>query len=138
MCKGLTLDKGGAAVITQGPDALAKTTRINLLFDFYEPLLTEKQRTFLKYYFHDDYSLGEIAAEFEVSRQAVYEHIKRAESVLESYESKLKLLTKHEALESWIVQLERCASDPKALASDSLASELETIAAGLRTSQSGD
>ncbi|NIK75654.1 hypothetical protein FHS15_000754 [Paenibacillus castaneae] len=80
------------------PDALSKTTRINQLFDFYEPLLTEKQRTFLKYYFHDDFSLGEIAAEVGISRQAVYEHIKRAEQVLESYESKLSLLVRHESL----------------------------------------
>lgn len=77
-------------------DALAKTNRINLLFDFYEPLLTEKQRTFLSYYFHDDYSLGEIAEQFSVSRQAIYEHIKRAETMLEEYEGKLQLLAKHE------------------------------------------
>ncbi|UUZ85890.1 YlxM family DNA-binding protein [Paenibacillus sp. P26] len=76
--------------------ALQKTNRINLLFDFYERLLTEKQQLFLKQYFHDDYSLGEIASEFQISRQAVYEHIKRAESVLEDYESKLQLLAKHE------------------------------------------
>ncbi|MED4603841.1 putative DNA-binding protein [Paenibacillus validus] len=75
---------------------LQKTNRINLLFDFYERLLTEKQQVFMKHYFHDDYSLGEIATEFNISRQAVYEHIKRAESVLEEYESKLNLLVKHE------------------------------------------
>ncbi|MDD9270256.1 putative DNA-binding protein [Paenibacillus sp. GCM10023248] len=75
---------------------LAKTNRINLLFDFYEPLLTEKQRTFLRLYFHDDYSLGEIAENFEISRQAVYEHIKRAELTLQEYEAKLHLLHKHE------------------------------------------
>jgi len=87
------------------PDALSKTTRINLLFDFYEPLLTEKQRTFLKYYFHDDFSLGEIAGEFGISRQAVYEHIKRAEQVLESYEGKLGLLVRHESFQQLTVQL---------------------------------
>ncbi|TXK77507.1 putative DNA-binding protein [Paenibacillus sp. N3.4] len=75
---------------------LEKTNRINLLFDFYEPMLTEKQQTFLRLYFHDDYSLGEIAENFEISRQAVYEHIKRAEQMLEDYESKLHLLHKHE------------------------------------------
>lgn len=37
---------------------LEKTNRINLLFAFYERLLTDKQQTFLKYYFHDDFSLG--------------------------------------------------------------------------------
>jgi hypothetical protein len=77
-------------------EALEKTNRINLLFDFYEPLLTEKQQLFLKAYFHDDYTLGEIAAEFQISRQAVYEHIKRAEQSLNDYEHKLQLLAKHE------------------------------------------
>jgi uncharacterized protein len=77
-------------------DALAKMNRINELFDFYELLLTEKQRTFLKYYFHDDFSLGEIAEQFSVSRQAIYEHIKRAEATLEEYEDKLGLFAKYE------------------------------------------
>ncbi|BFH67959.1 MAG: putative DNA-binding protein [Paenibacillus dendritiformis] len=75
---------------------LEKTNRVNMLFDFYEPLLTEKQQTFLKCYFQDDFSLGEIAAEFGISRQAVYEHIKRAEQTLGSYESKLGLVAKYE------------------------------------------
>ncbi len=112
------------------PGALAKTTRINLLFDFYEPLLTDKQRTFLKYYFHDNYSLGEIAAEFEISRQAVYEHIKRAEAVLESYETKLGLVAKHEALLSWLARLdEAVVSLPGEHAASS---GLEAVARGLR------
>ncbi|MBD7967181.1 YlxM family DNA-binding protein [Paenibacillus gallinarum] len=84
---------------------LEKTNRINLLFAFYETLLTEKQQTFLKYYFHDDFSLGEIAGEFEISRQAVYEHIKRAEQVLEMYENKLGLLDKHERRLSDLIEL---------------------------------
>jgi hypothetical protein len=77
-------------------NVLEKTNRINLLFDFYEPLLTEKQRTTLQLYVHDDYSLGEIAEHFAVSRQAIYEHVKRAEQTLQEYEAKLGLLHKHE------------------------------------------
>ena len=80
-----------------------------MLFDFYANCLTEKQQTFLKYYFHDDYSLGEIAAEFDISRQAVYEHVKRAETVLENYESKLNLLAKHESAERWLNRLDEMA-----------------------------
>lgn len=86
---------------------LEKTNRINLLFDFYEALLTEKQQTFLRYYFLDDFSLGEIAAEFEISRQAVFEHIKRAEGMLETYEEKLGLLGKHEARSGVLSRLEK-------------------------------
>ncbi|MCR8630844.1 putative DNA-binding protein [Paenibacillus sp. N5-1-1-5] len=85
---------------------LTKTNRINMLVDFYEKLLTDKQQTFLKHYFYDDYSLGEIAAEFQISRQAVYEHIKRAEAALEDYEAKLQLLLKHEQRQQVVQQLQ--------------------------------
>lgn len=86
-------------------NVLEKTNRVNLLFDFYELLLTEKQQTFLKCYFQDDFSLGEIAAEFNISRQAVYEHIKRAEQMLEMYEEKLGLLRKFEIRHTYMGQL---------------------------------
>lgn len=45
-------------------------------------------------YYLDDYSLGEIAEEFNISRQAVYDNIKRTEAMLEEYEEKLLLLKK--------------------------------------------
>lgn len=80
---------------TMQDEMLEKTIRINMLFDFYQTLLTDKQQTFLRCYYHDNFSLGEIASEFEISRQAVFEHIKRAEHMLEEYEQKLKLLVRH-------------------------------------------
>ena len=69
-----------------------KTTRMNYLFDFYQSLLTQKQRSYMSLYYLDDLSLGEIAEEFDVSRQAVYDNIKRTEAMLEEYEEKLVLL----------------------------------------------
>ena len=128
--KVFALTKGVAAVTVHEPDALAKTNRINMLFDFYELLLTDKQQTFLKYYFHDDYSLGEIAAEFDISRQAVYESVKRAEAVLENYESKLHLLAKHEAAQAWLTKLEALADGISG--SVELSGQLRQIAQGLR------
>lgn len=71
--------------------AIEKTNRINALFDFYEPLLTPKQMIYIGLYYRDDYSLGEIAENYEVSRQAVYDNIRRTEKILEEYESKLHL-----------------------------------------------
>ncbi|MGP7817531.1 putative DNA-binding protein [Niallia sp. 01092] len=73
---------------------LEKTTRMNYLFDFYQSLLTPKQRSYMSLYYLDDYSLGEIADEYDVSRQAVYDNIKRTEAMLEEYEQKLLLLQK--------------------------------------------
>ena len=62
---------------------IAKTNRINALFEFYEPLLTKKQMEYLAQYYRDDFSLGEIAENHNVSRQAVYDNIKRTEKILE-------------------------------------------------------
>ncbi|MBO8176501.1 putative DNA-binding protein [Aeribacillus pallidus] len=73
---------------------LEKTTRMNYLYDFYQSLLTPKQRSYMSLYYLDDYSLGEIAEEYEVSRQAVYDNIKRTEAMLEEYEKKLLLFQK--------------------------------------------
>ena len=46
-------------------------------FEFYAALLTDKQMNYIELYYADDYSLAEIAEEFGVSRQAVYDNIKR-------------------------------------------------------------
>ena len=65
---------------------------MNYLFDFYQSLLTSKQKSYMSLYYLDDFSLGEIAEEYDVSRQAVYDNIKRTEAMLEQYEEKLLLL----------------------------------------------
>lgn len=70
---------------------LEKNERVNDLFEFYSPLLTKKQFEYIQLYYADDYSLGEIAENFSVSRQAVYDNIKRTERALEDYENKLQL-----------------------------------------------
>jgi uncharacterized protein len=44
---------------------LEDTTRINMLYDFYGSLLTEKQREFLELYYQHDLSLAEAAGEAE-------------------------------------------------------------------------
>ncbi|PTM59087.1 putative DNA-binding protein [Desmospora activa] len=75
---------------------LDKTTHINLLYDFYEPILTEKQRKVMELYYHEDWSLGEIADHLSISRQAVFETIKRSQSALEEWESMLQLAQKHQ------------------------------------------
>lgn len=59
---------------------IEKNYRMNSLFEFYGPLLTDKQHAYLALYYGDDYSLGEIATEFNVSRQAVYDNIRRTEA----------------------------------------------------------
>jgi uncharacterized protein len=70
---------------------LEHINRVNLLYDIYAPLLTEHQQQILQLYFSDNYSMGEIALEYGISRQAVHDLIQRALSSLEKLEQKLGL-----------------------------------------------
>mgnify|MGYP001212017356 FL=1 len=90
---------------------LEKTLRFNYLFDFYHNLLTEKQKKYMELYYLEDLSLSEISEVFSVSRQAVYDNIKRTESMLESYEEKLKLYEKFQKRSKIIEELEENATD---------------------------
>ena len=76
-------------------ERIEKTNRMNALFEFYSTLLTEKQMNYMELYYADDFSLGEIAEEYEVSRQAVYDNIKRTSKILEDYEKKLHLFSNY-------------------------------------------
>lgn len=75
-------------------DQLEKTERLNQLFELYGVLLTEKQQAYFTAYYHNDFSLAEIASEFHVSRNAVFDQLNNAILHLESYEGKLKLLNR--------------------------------------------
>ncbi|GGN49612.1 putative DNA-binding protein [Oceanobacillus indicireducens] len=90
---------------------LEKTMRINFLFDFYQDLLTSKQKKYMKLYYLEDLSLSEISEVFSVSRQAVYDNIKRTEAMLESYEEKLNLYEKFSKRTKIMNELEQIASD---------------------------
>lgn len=76
---------------------IGKVTRINVLYDFYAPLLTSRQREMIELHYFDDWSLGEIAAHVGVSRQAVHDNLRRALEQMEGYEVALRLLAQHEA-----------------------------------------
>src|SRR5699024_10143027 len=78
-------------VIQMSQNDLIKTIRMNYLFDFYQSLLTKKQRNDLELFYLQDYSLSEIADTFDVSRQAVYDNIRRTSELVEQYEEKLGL-----------------------------------------------
>jgi len=67
---------------------------IGLLLDFYGQLLTERQFDILDLHYNNDYSLGEIAEHFGISRQGVYDNIKKGKKALYGFENKLKLVGK--------------------------------------------
>ena len=70
---------------------LEHRAQLVMLYDLYGGLLTEKQQEVFDLYHQCDLSLGEIAAEQNISRPAVHDLIKRTEHLLEKYEEKLHL-----------------------------------------------
>ena len=73
---------------------IEKKMRLGDLFDFYGELLTEKQKNILFLYCMQDLSFGEISEELGISRQAVFDTIRRVDDILNNFETKLSLLEK--------------------------------------------
>lgn len=67
---------------------------MGLLNDYYGGLLTDYQQKVIKGYYDEDKSLNELASELNVSRQAVFDTLKRAEEKLLNFEAKLGLVRK--------------------------------------------
>lgn len=78
-----------------------------LLFDVYGGLLTEKQQQALALTYNEDYSLGEIAALLHISRQAVFDSIRRSEELLQSYEAKLGLIARNRREQQLLERLQQ-------------------------------
>lgn len=90
---------------------LEKTNHVNMLIDMYGDLLTDKQQEYLAMYYEEDLSLAEIAEVLNVSRNAVYDQLRRALKVLEQYEANLGLLKKHQERLKLIDQIEEEIQD---------------------------
>lgn len=81
---------------------IEKMVEVGFLFEQYKGLLTDKQREIVSLYYEEDYSLGEISENLNVSRQGVYDTLKRSEKILNEYESKLNLVYKYKEQEKFI------------------------------------
>ena len=85
---------------------LEKTKRVNDLIDLYGTLLTSNQLNILELYYMEDLSLKEISEELNISRNAVFDSLKRSLNILEDYETKLELLKKDEIKNELIEKFE--------------------------------
>ena len=70
---------------------MAKDLKFSLLLDIYGGMLTDKQREMLDFYYNEDLSLSEIAANAGISRQGVRDSIKRGEQALIELDDKIGL-----------------------------------------------
>ena len=74
-----------------------ETVLRTMLFDFYGELLTEKQREYFDLHYNADLSLAEIAESTGISRQGVWDIIRRAEATLRETERKTGLVQRYGA-----------------------------------------
>lgn len=66
----------------------------NELYDLYGSLLTEKQRNYFEDYYFNNLSLGEMALNYDISRNAIFKQIRIVVDKLKVFEDKLKFYEK--------------------------------------------
>jgi predicted DNA-binding protein YlxM (UPF0122 family) len=77
-------------------DKLKEKYQLSILFDFYGELLKNHNKHIFEDYILNDLSLSEIAQEQGISRQGVYDIVKRCSKQLKECEEKLNLVKKFE------------------------------------------
>lgn len=79
--------------------------KLVILFDYYGELLSDSQKEYFIDYYFNNLSLGEIADNLCISRNAVHKQIKSAEKKLNDYEDKLKLIKKSTLIKEKIASI---------------------------------
>lgn len=84
---------------------MEKILEQTLLYDFYGELLTEHQKAVYEDVVLNDYSLSEVAEEYNISRQGVHDLIKRCNAILAGYENRLHLVEKFMTAKSMVNEI---------------------------------
>lgn len=88
---------------------LDEIVELSNLYDFYGALLKENHRRVFEDYVWNNYSLSEIAVEQQITRQGVYDIIRRCRTRLREYEEKLGLVEKFRMTKEKLQQIEGIA-----------------------------
>lgn len=102
-----------------------------MLFDFYGDLLTEKQREYYDLHHNEDLSLQEIAEQNGLTRQGVWDIVRRAEGTLLETEEKTGLLARFMATQKTVARLERDAAELRGLCAGRAAQLCDSVISGL-------
>ena len=98
----------------------------SMLFDFYGELLTEKQREYFDLHYNEDLSLAEIAEQGGISRQGVWDMIRRAEAAMTEIEEKTGLIKRFIERNAQIDQIENELADMGVMKED-IRAKLESL-----------
>jgi|GEM_PF-964770 len=77
---------------------LEKREEVIALYDIYNELLTDKQKMYFEEYYYCDMTLQEIASLHNISRNAVFDQLKKTISICEKYENSLHNLKNQKLL----------------------------------------
>ena len=107
---------------------MEKFVRQSILYDFYGELLTDHQKRIYEDIVFNDMSYTEIANAEGISRQGVYDLIKRCDKILEEYEAKLKLVEKFQNTKGMVAKIEKLAKEMKEANADAaLVDKIEAV-----------
>ncbi len=102
-----------------------------MLLDFYGELLTDKQRECFDLHYNEDLSLSEIAEQSGISRQGVWDNIRRAQAALDEMEEKTGLVRRFSKIDSALEllhrQLEELCQSTDGKANELAQAALETV-----------
>ena len=118
--------------------SIEKVVKIGKLFSFYGSLLTDRQQEFMQLYYYHDLSLGEIAEQQDISRQAVYDNLKRSEKALEEYEANLQLVKYYDNIEDQIDKLGNVVDNISDKLDQEELNDLQQIVERLKAYQKGE
>ena len=103
--------KAGNLTAKEAVIKLEKLEYKGMLYDFYGELLTQHQKKIYEDAIFNDLSLSEIADEQGISRQGVYDLLKRCDKLLVDYEQKLHLVEKFSRIKQSIQQINKITDD---------------------------
>ena len=86
-------------------DKLDDFLRYSTLFLYYGELFSQRQKQYLELYLEENESLSEIAEKYEITRQAVFDNIKRGFKKLDEYEKKLGMFEREKELKKKLENL---------------------------------
>ena len=92
---------------------LEKKIELNWLSAFYGGLLTPKQRDVMRMHCEEDLSLGEIAQEAGISRQAVHDLLSRAAHQLFELEEMLGMASRFTRMQAGLADCEQAMKEKR-------------------------
>ena len=104
-----------------------------LLFDYYGSMLTDKQRDCFDMRYNQDLSLGEIAEELGVSRQAVNDNLTRTEALLRRMEENIGCVKRDMITRAALEEIQTVATVLDASSDPAVSAQAQRILSAVQT-----